>query len=267
MRFRPLHRTVLGMAILAVGCSGVDVEDIPLGAEVQVTRDDGALVEGTLAERNAETVTIERSPASAPRAVPVREIADIRVVTDEETPPEPPPMAKFREFTVPADTALALEVRTLVNTGTASAGDAVTATLFEPVVVDGVEVLPAGSQASGHVAEATSSGKVKGRAHVVLEFDRITAHGESYAIAARFEATAPSTKEGDAKKIGIPAVGGAIVGAIIGGKKGAAVGAAVGGGAGTAAVLMTAGDEIEIGEGAKLSLPIGQSIEVKVPVR
>ena len=86
-------------------------------------------------------------------------------------------------------------------------------------------------------------------------------------LAATFDATAPSTKERDAEKIAIPAVGGAILGAVIGGKKGAAVGAAIGGGAGTAAVLMTSGGEIEIAEGAKLSLPIGQTIDVKVPIR
>jgi len=266
--FRLLHRVVLGAAILAAGCSStVDVEDIPLGAEVQVTREDGALVEGTLARRDAETVTIERSQPSAPKAVPVDEIADIRVVEAEAPPPEPPPMAKFREVTVPADTTIALDIRTTVNTGSATAGDAVAAALAEPVTVDGIDVLPAGARVSGHVVEVTSSGKVKGRAHIVVEFDRITVGDDTYAIAARFEATAPSTKEGDVKKIGIPAVGGAIVGAIIGGKKGAAVGAAVGGGAGTAAVLMTAGDEIEIAEGATLSLRIGQSVEVKVPIR
>ncbi len=266
--FRLLHRAVLGTAILAAGCSGaVDVEDIPIGTEVQLTRADGALVEGTLVERGAETVTIERSPAAAPKAVPVEEIADIRVVEAEAPPPEPPPMARFREFTVPADTALALAVQTKVNTGAAQAGDVVTAELVEAVVVEGVEVLPAGSVLSGHVTEATSSGKVKGRAHVAIEFDRITAYDEAYAVAARFEVTAPSTRQGDAKKIGIPAVGGAVLGAVLGGKKGAAVGAAIGGGAGTAAVLMTAGGDVEIAEGAKLSLPIGQAIEVKVPIR
>jgi hypothetical protein len=176
-------------------------------------------------------------------------------------------MAKFREISVPADTTLALEMRTTVNTGTSSAGDTVTAALVEAVVVDGVEVLPAGSLLSGHVVNVTSSGKVKGRAHVAIEFDQITAYDETYPVAAKFDARAPSTKERDAEKIAIPAVGGAILGAVIGGKKGAAVGAAIGGGAGTAAVLMTAGDEIEIREGATLSLAIGQTVDVKVPIR
>jgi hypothetical protein len=266
--FRLLHRAVLGAAILSVGCSGgVDVEEIPIGSEVQVTREDGALVEGKLAERDAEAVKIEPGPAAQPKTVPVERIADIRVVEPDAPPPEPPPMAKFREITVPADTTLALEMKTRVNTGTSSTGDTVAAALTEPVVIDGVDVLPAGSLLSGHVANVASAGKVKGRAHVAIEFDQIAAHDETYAVSAKFDATAPSTKERDAEKIALPAVGGAILGAVIGGKKGAAVGAAIGGGAGTAAVLMTKGGEIEIAEGAKLSLAIGQTLEVKVPIR
>jgi len=267
MRTRFVHILMAG-AIVAGGCSKVpDVEDIPIGADVQVTRDDGALVEGKLAERDVDTVKIESRKAAEPKVVPVDEIADIRVVDATEPAPEPPPMATFREVGVPADTSIAIEVRAAVNTGTSKAGDVISATLVEPVVVDGIEALPAGSVVTGHVADATASGKVKGRAHLAIEFDRITAHGESYAIAATFEATAPSTKESDAKKIGIPAVGGAVLGAVIGGKKGAAIGAAIGGGAGTAAVLMTSGGEVELVDGAKLTLPIGRAVDVKVPIR
>ena len=60
---------------------------------------------------------------------------------------------------------------------------------------------------------------------------------------------APATKASDAKTIGIPAAGGAVLGAVLGGKKGAAIGAAVGGGAGTAVVLTTAGKEVGLASG------------------
>jgi len=267
MRTSFVHILMAG-AIVAVGCSKApNVEDIPLGADVQVTRDDGALVEGKLTERDPQTVKIERPAAAEPKVVAVDEIADIRVVDAAEPAPEPPPMATFREVGVPADTSIAIEVRTPVNTGTSKAGDVISAALVQPVVVEGIEVLPAGSVLTGHVADSTASGKVKGRAHLAVEFDRIEAHDGTYTIAATFEATAPSTKESDAKKIGIPAVGGAVLGAVIGGGKGAAIGAAIGGGAGTAAVLMTSGGEVELVEGAKLTLSIGRALEVKVPIR
>lgn len=254
-------------ATMAIACSGgVDVEDIPLGTTVQVTRDDGALVEGRLAEKSDEAVTIERGTPARPKAVPVAEIADVRVVPAEAPLPEPPPLAKFREFDVPAGTTLALEIGTALNTGANTAGDTFEAVLTEPVVIDGVDVLPAGSVVSGRVTESVASGKVKGRAHLALAFDRVSAHGETYPVAAAFEATAPSTKGDDAKKIGIPAAGGAILGAVLGGGKGAAIGAAIGGGGGAAAVLLTKGGEIEVAKGAKLSVATGRPIEVKVPI-
>jgi hypothetical protein len=139
--------------------------------------------------------------------------------------------------------------------------------LVEPVVVEGVTVVPAGAVVSGVVTSAEPAGKVKGRASLSIRFDRLSAGGESYPLDARFARTAEATKERDAKKIAIPAAGGAVIGAIIGGKKGAAIGAAAGGGAGTAVVLSTSGPEIALADGTVLSLSAGTEIVVKVPIR
>jgi hypothetical protein len=256
---------VFGAALLAVGCSGgVDVEDIPIGADVQLTRDDGALVEGKLADRDEDSVRIDRG--SVTKEVLVEKIADVRVVPADAPPPEPPPMAKFREVTIPEGTALTIEMRSTVDTGTSAEGQAVEAVLIDAVVVDGANALPAGSILRGRVAGVQSSGKVKGRANVAIVFDEITARDEAYSVAARFEATAPSTKDDDVKRIGIPAAGGAILGAVLGGGKGAAIGAAIGGGAGTVAALMTDGGEIRLSEGTKLSVPLQAAVDVRVPI-
>ena len=77
--------------------------------------------------------------------------------------------------------------------------------------------------------------------------------------------TATAVRE-DAAKIGIPAGAGAVIGGIVGGKKGAAIGATVGGGAGTAVVLSTSGEEVELPRGTTLTLPVEQAIEVRVPI-
>jgi hypothetical protein len=121
----------------------------------------------------------------------------------------------------------------------------------------------------GVVTEATKSGNVSGRGHVAVQFRSVSLAGrdETYALSAGVQATAPSTKGDDAKKIGIPAAGGAILGAILGGKKGAGIGAVIGGGAGAAVVLTTSGPEVHIARGAVLSLPLDQSIDVRVPIK
>jgi len=264
---RFMHRIALGAALLAAGCTGsIDVEDIPVGADVQLTRDDGAFVEGKLEARDAETVTVKVERRDVSKQIPVKEIADVRVIDDGALPPEPPPIARFREITVPAGTTLKTTIRTALDTGTTGVGDPVEAVLTEAVTIDGFEALPAGSVVRGQVTSVKAAGKVKGRASIAIAFDRIAANDESYAIAAGFEATAPSTKEDDAKKIGLPAVGGAVLGAVLGGKKGAAIGATIGGGAGTAAVLMTSGGEIRIADGAALSLELRNAVDVKVPI-
>ena len=147
--------------------------------------------------------------------------------------------------------------------------DPVEATLTEPVLVDGVEVLPMGSVVKGVVTTADKSGNVKGRASLAVRFRSVSVAGrdETYALSASVRQTAASTTRSDAKKIGIPAAGGAVLGAILGGKKGAGVGAVIGGGAGAAVVLTTSGADIQLPRGTALSISLDQAIDVRVPIK
>jgi hypothetical protein len=263
-----MNRTAIALIVLsmAAGCSrATDLEKVPVGSDVQLTRQDGGVVEGKLASRDDQTVKVDVGRTT--RSVAVKDIADVRVVEPNAKPVELPRIAKFREYTIPSGTKISVKLGEAVASDTSHAGDAVTATLADPVTVDGVQVLPAGSAVRGEVTAAEPSGKVKGRASLSLAFKTVTAHGESYPLDAKFSMVAPSTKNKDMDKIALPAVGGAIVGAIIGGGKGAAVGATVGGGAGTAAVLMTKGKDVGLASGTELAVTTGQTIEVKVPVQ
>ena len=62
--------------------------------------------------------------------------------------------------------------RTGLTTKTAKPEDRVVAELAEDVVVDGDVLLPAGSEVSGHVVSAVRSGRVKGKARLVVSFDQ-----------------------------------------------------------------------------------------------
>ena len=251
----------------AFGCgSGTNVEKIPVGTEVQLTRQDGGVVEGKLADRDAEVVKVAQG--SVNRSIARRDIVDVRVVDRAGERPAPLPLAaKFREFRVPEGTALAVRLDSAVASDTSRPEDPVQATLVEPVSIDGVEVLPAGTILEGSVASARPSGNVKGRAMLAVRFGSVLSRGEKYPIAARVEQVAHATKRDDAEKIGIPAAGGAIIGALVGGKKGAAVGTAVGAGAGTAVVLTTSGPEITWPRGTRLDVPLDRALDVRVPIR
>ncbi len=257
----------LALMIAGAGCADrVDVEKVPVGTEVEVTRQDGGVVRGTLAARDKQAVKVKVGSAS--RSVPRDQIAAVQVV-DEKTPATLPAIAKFREFTIPEGTKLAVRLDSSVGSDSSRVEDPVEATLSDAVIIDGTEVLPAGSTVRGHVAAVQSAGKVKGRASLALTFGTVSVaqRDEQYPIAARISLMAPATKGEDAAKIGVPAAGGAIIGGLIGGKKGAAIGTAVGGGAGAAVVLSTSGQEVHLPRGTVLSLPLTQAVDVRVPIK
>ena len=170
-------------------------------------------------------------------------------------------------LTIADGESLALELGTAISTETADNGDRFTARLTKTILVGEREALPKGTELSGHIAHAQRSDKVKGRAELILELDRLVLpDGEELMIEAepmRFEAK--STKKKDAAKIGGASGLGALVGAIVGGKKGAAIGAGVGAGAGTGVVLSTRGDEIHLPEGTQLETKLMKSVTFELP--
>jgi hypothetical protein len=141
---------------------------------------------------------------------------------------------------VESGTALTVTIDQSISTKTNAAGDRFEASLAEPVTVDGVDVLPAGTKASGTVTRGESAGRLKGAAALALTLDSITLRGKRYSVE-----TSPYEEggKGRGKRTAIGAGGGAGVGAIIGalagGGKGAAIGALAGGGAGTAGTALT----------------------------
>lgn len=257
----------LVLSSVCAGCANPpDVEKLPVGSDIELTRQDGGVIRGKLAARDEKAVQLESSTSM--RSVPREEIADVRVV-DETKPAAPlPPVARFREFTVPAGTKLVVRLNTAVASDTSRIEQPVEATLTNAVVIDGTTIIPAGSAVGGEVASVEGSGKVKGRARLALRFHSISVDGHDapYRIAARVDRLAPATKGEDAAKIAIPGAAGAIIGGIAGGKKGAAIGGAIGGGAGTAVVLSTTGEEVRLPRGTVLTLPLDQPIEVRVPI-
>ena len=149
---------------------------------------------------------------------------------------------------------------------TSRAQDPVTATLTRAIVVNGVEVVPAGTRLTGVVTGAEESGRVKGRASVAFRFASIRIGERDYDVGtAAISRLAPATKSEDATKIGIGAGAGAIIGGILGGKDGAAKGAAVGGGAGTGVVLATRGQEVRLGPGADVTTTLTAPLTIRVP--
>jgi hypothetical protein len=197
------------------------------------------------------------APATRTPAAPAREVSAPR--------PTAPPPVTVRELTLPAGTALALELTSPVSTETARVETPVTARVRQAVVVNGVTAIPAGAAVNGEVVDVERPGRVQGRARLGLRFTSVTVAGERHSIRTNpvtFEGEA--TKSEDATKIGAGAGIGAAIGGILGGGDGAAKGAAIGGAAGTGAVLATRGRDVELAAGSDVNATLASAATIEV---
>ncbi|HEY6359932.1 MAG TPA: hypothetical protein VIX63_02445 [Vicinamibacterales bacterium] len=199
-------------------------------------------------------------PAPAPAAPPT--------ARDVAPAPAPPPRPQWREVTVPAGTALPLELMTALSSETATVEMPVRARLRQAVMIDGATVVPAGATLSGNVSEVERAGRVKGRSRLVVRFTEVERDGDREDLRTNpvvFEGEA--TKGEDATKVGVGAGIGAAIGGVLGGGSGAAKGAAIGGAAGAGTVLATRGREVELASGTNIDATLATPMELRVPVR
>jgi hypothetical protein len=173
-------------------------------------------------------------------------------------PPKPEPV------TIAAGTPIRIRTQTELSTKSAKAGDNFTATLAEPLEIEGKLIAPRGTQVEGRVVNSDPGGRVKGLATISVRLTRLRVGDHNVAIETRAIARqAHATKRKDAAKIGIGAGIGAAIGAIAGGGEGAAIGAAGGGAAGTGVVLATRGDPAVIAAESVLTFKLTSPVTVE----
>jgi hypothetical protein len=175
---------------------------------------------------------------------------------DADSTPEP-------KLTVPSGTALRIVLKDGVGTDASSPGSEFSATLADPVVIDGKTVLPKGAPVLGRVVDVRKAGRVKGRASMSLVLTSVVHDGKSVPLETNtFVGMAKSNTKRDAAVIAGAAGVGAAIGAIAGGGDGAATGAAIGGAGGTGAVLATRGDDLHYPPQTRLNFVLTKSIEI-----
>ena len=179
-----------------------------------------------------------------------------------------PRLPEYREVTIPAGTALPLEMTSTISSSSAAVEAPVSAKLRNALTINGDTAIPAGAVLRGNVTDVERAGRVKGRAHLSFAFNEVNMNGNREDLKTNpltFEAEA--TKGEDATKVGAGAVGGAILGGILGGKKGAAKGAVGGAAAGTGVVLATRGEEVTVSEGTNVTATLAQPMTVRIRIR
>lgn len=148
---------------------------------------------------------------------------------------------------VQAGASLQVRLNRSLSTAQTRAGDRFTATLVEPVRVDGRTVFHKGAQVTGMIEESAPSGRFKGRAHLMLALESIHVDGSTLALA-----TSVKTRSGQRHRkrnalwIGGGSGTGALIGGLAGGPVGMLVGASSGAAAGLAGALVTGRKQVSL---------------------
>ncbi len=265
---RPLAFSMLvAAAVLAAGCGAPQSGNAPPAAaqsQPPAASPQPAAPPATVAEPPAESPAQAAAPAPkkpASKPAPRESAPAERAAAPAEPPPPPPPV----HVSVPAGTALEVEILDPLSSQTTQPGTAFRARVAKSVVIDGVEAIPAGAAVSGHVTEVHKLAKIGGQAKLTLVLESVDLQQGPTPIHAPMAMAGKKETGKDAATIGGAAAGGALLGQLLGhDKKATAIGAVVGAAAGTAVAAKTKGETIEVAAGAVVSVPLDQPVAVTV---
>ena len=176
----------------------------------------------------------------------------------KEAPPRPKPII------VPAETVISVVLDEPVGSKISTPGQQFSASVREPVEVDGRTAIPKGARATGIVKDAKPAGRFKGGAQLELTLATIEVHGTNYDV----HTTAPNeTSKGKGKRtaamVGGGAGGGALIGGLAGGGKGALIGGLIGAAAGTGGAGLTGNREITLPAETPITFKLVDPLEIK----
>lgn len=196
-----------------------------------------------------------------PSAEPPRQVAQTRPATP---PPPPPPPPEPMKVTLKEGSVIAIRLGETLDTEKNSVGDTFSASLSEPIVIDGFVIAERGARVSGKIVDLEKAGRVKGVAVMQLALTEVTtADNQRIPIVTdAFLKKGPDTTKSDAAKVGVAAGIGAAIGAIAGRGKGAAIGAGAGGAAGTGAVLATRGKPAVLPAETLVRFKVAQAVTI-----
>jgi len=204
--------------------------------------------------------------ASSPAAIPAPAAPEPAVASP--VAPEPPAQAAAaapRQVLLPRGLTVKVRLDEALSTARAAAGDTFQASLFEPVIADGLIIGERGARVTGRIVDSRQSTGAGGRAALTLALSTIeTADGQRITVATEaWLKQGDFGGSGDAVTIGGGAALGAIVGAMAGGGKGAAIGAGIGGGIGIGAVAAGRARPVEVPSETILSFKLAAGVLVK----
>jgi len=172
---------------------------------------------------------------------------------------------KSNRVTVPAGTRILVRMVDSVDSSKQKAGFRFTATLEANLQAYETTVAPRGTKLYGVLAQASSSGRLKGSSQLILELTDIVINGTTYPLlTSTYEVKGKGEGGNTAKKVVGGAGLGALIGGVAGGGKGAGIGALAGAGAGTAISAAKKGEQISIPSESLLEFRLQQPVSLPV---
>jgi hypothetical protein len=197
------------------------------------------------------TQPVDRSDAYGQAQQPPQQQPDSTLQQAEPQRNDRPPAARMvppayglpPQVTIKPGTFVMVRTNQPLSSDRNQDGDVFSATLTQPVVVDGIVVAQRGQAVMGRVAEAKKAGRASGVSHLSLQLTGLTlADGTQANIQSQMITRNGQTSVGsDVATVGTTTAVGAAIGAAADWGRGAAIGAGAGAVAGLAGVLLTRG--------------------------
>jgi hypothetical protein len=168
-------------------------------------------------------------------------------------------------LTIRSGTVVTVRMNQMLSSDRSQIGDLFSATLTQPLVVNGIVLAQRGQNVTGHIVEARKAGRVSGVSHLGITLTNLTvADGQTVPIESQLLVSDGGRSVGR-DSVGVAgATGfGAAIGAAAGGGTGAAIGAGVGAGAGTLGVLLTRGNPTVIYPETLLTFQVTAPVSVE----
>lgn len=162
---------------------------------------------------------------------------------DDRPPAAVPHYGLPSEVTIRPGTFVTVRVNQELSSDRNQQGDVFSASLTQPIVVDGVVVAQRGQTVMGRVAEAMKAGRAQGTSRLALELTGLTlADGTQANVQSQLvNRNAQSSVGNDVGAVATATAVGAVIGGVADYGRGAAIGAGAGAAAGLIGVLLTRG--------------------------
>lgn len=219
------------------------------------------VVDQTAVDPNLTAAALPASAATVPAQAP----APANVQPEPAAAPPPPPPPPPKPVVVPTGTVLTVRLVQPLSSKTSQTGGTFSATMANPITIEGKTVIPQGAKVFGIVRDAKKAGKFKGGAALSLGLTSIIVNGQHYNIAT--DDASQETKGKGKRTAGLMvggAGGGAAIGGLAGGGKGAAIGALVGVTAGAVGAGASGNNrDIELPSESALTFALVQRLTLK----